>query len=611
MGPFWTLARRMLRFKRTLALALLMAGISAAGLGTGLVALAPVIDSIVGQGRTLGELVAEFNDASPFDIPGFVVDALPDGEFTAVAAVMAVVGVLTVIGGVANFLHMYLALTLVERVVAGVRRDLFRTTARMPLKLIVARGTSDVVSRIVNDPGSLGAGLNALISRGVAQITKGVAAFVAALVVDWRLTAVTLFVAPVLATVIRKIGKRIRRASRSALQGQAGLYDATIEALQGLRVVRVHTAEGRETRRFTRLNREVLRQLLRVRTARALSSPLVEVVTLIAFGSLALIAVKAIQDGEIDPRNMFLALAGLAIAGAALRPLTGIVNDIQQSTAAAQRVLELLEEPPEPGLERGRPELPRHHDSIRFDGVVFTYPGAERPSLDGIELSVRHGETVAVVGPNGSGKTTLLALVPRLFDPDEAPDRPRGGGRVLIDAVDIRNVSVRSLRRQIAVVTQETVLFRGTIADNIAYGSPGATRAQIEDAARRARADAFIRDKGGYETPVGERGLTLSGGQRQRLAIARAILRDPAILILDEATSMIDAESEAKINEALSEFSAGRTTLVVAHRLSTVINADRIAVLDEGRLVDQGTHAELLERCDVYKRIAERQLVSA
>jgi len=611
----------MLRYRRTLALALVMALISAGGLGIGLVALVPVIDAIVGDGRTLAEMAIEFNEDSKFQIPQGLIDSLPEGEFTAVAMVMGMVGVLTLIGGAANFAHLYLSLTLVERVVAGVRRDLFHVVLRMPLRLVVFRGTSDAVSRIVNDPAALGAGLTALISRGVAQVTKGIGAFAAALVFEWRLTLITLLVAPILAAAIRKIGKQIRRASRSALKGKAGLYESTIEALQGLRVVRVYTAERRERGRFGRLNREVLRQLLLVRTARALSSPVVEVLTLVAFGGLSLIAVKAIQDNELDPANMILALAALGIAGASLRPLTGIANDIQASSAAAQRVIELMGEDPEPGRDdaprkagearKTLPRLARHHESIRFDGIVFTYPGADAPALDEVALTVKHGETVAVVGPNGSGKTTLLALVPRLFDPDEALERPRGGGRVLIDGVDIRSVSVRSLRRQIAVVTQETVLFRGTIAENIAYGAPGVTREQILDAAQRARAVEFIEAKGGFDTPIGERGLTLSGGQRQRLAIARAILRDPTILILDEATSMIDAESEAQISDALSEFSSGRTTLVVAHRLSTVVNADRIAVLDQGKLVDVGTHSELLERCDVYKRIAERQLVGA
>jgi len=349
----------------------------------------------------------------------------------------------------------------------------------------------------------------------------------------------------------------------------------------------------------------VLEQMLRARTARALSSPLVETTSVFVLGGLAIVATKAVQDGEITGSQMVLALMALGISGAALRPLTGIVNDVQASTAAAERIAGLIRSPVEPGLDRGLPRLDRHRRDLRFASVTVTYPGADEPAIDGVDLTIDHGETVAFVGPNGSGKTTILSLVPRLFDPD--PD----GGSVLVDGTDIRTVAVRSLRRQIGVVAQETVLFSGTIADNVAYGVRGASPEAIERACRRARAWDFIDARGGLETPVGEAGLTLSGGQRQRLAIARAILRDPAILILDEATSMIDAESEAAINEALTELRAGRTTLIVAHRLSTVLAADRIVVMDRGRVVDRGAHTELLERCAVYKRLAEHQLVTA
>jgi ABC-type multidrug transport system fused ATPase/permease subunit len=238
---------------------------------------------------------------------------------------------------------------------------------------------------------------------------------------------------------------------------------------------------------------------------------------------------------------------------------------------------------------------------VEFREVGLTYVGAGKPALTGISLTIRHGETVAFVGPNGCGKTTLLSLLPRIFDPQ--------GGAVLVDGVDVRGVSVESLRRQIGVVTQETVLFRGTIRDNIAYGMPQATMAEVESAAKRARAHDFIVGKpGGYDAQVAEQGLSMSGGQRQRIAIARAILRDPRILILDEATSMIDAESEARITEATREFSAGRTCLIVAHRLSTVLAADRIIVMDQGTIVGAGTHAELLERCDVYRSLAHHQM---
>ena len=610
MDAFWKMAGRMLRYRRTLVIALICAVVSGSSLGGGIMAASPVINAIVGKEQTLADLAHAFNARSPVDIPESVIEGLPTKPFKAVVAVMLGLSMLTVIGATANFGHLYLSMTVVERTVARVRRELFRRVIHLPLRSIVSGGASDPVSRIINDPQQLGTGLAALISRGVAQVSKGVAAFVAAVLIDWRLTLITVLVAPALYAVIRSLSKRIRRSSRAALAKQALLLGAANETLQGLRVVKVYTAERYESGRFHKINKEVLGHILTARRARALSSPLVEAMAIVTVAGLSLIAVKAVLDNELEPTDMILALGGLGIAGASLRPLTGIINDIHQSAAAAERIVQMLHEPIEPGHDRRLPKLPRHTRSITLEHVTVTYPGAERPAIRDISIEIPHGQTLAIVGPNGSGKTTLLGLVPRLFDPDGVKthlDEPQGVVR--IDGVDIRTVSVRSLRRQIGVVTQETVLFAGTIAQNIAYGAEGVSHEKIVDAAKKARAHEFIEAKGGYDTVVGERGLTLSGGQRQRIAIARAILRDPSILILDEATSMIDAESEGQISEALAEFAAGRTTLVVAHRLSTVINADRIAVLDKGELVDVGVHGELLERCAVYRQIAERQLI--
>jgi ABC-type multidrug transport system fused ATPase/permease subunit len=611
MDAFWKAARSMLRYRAMLGVALCCAIVSGSALGGGIMAAAPVIDAIVGQERTLAEMARDFNARSPIDIPESVIAGFPVKPFHAVIAVMMGLSVLTLIGATTNFAHLYLSMTVVERTVARVRRDLFRRVIHLPLRAVVAGGSSDPVSRIVNDPQQLSTGLAALISRGVAQVSKGIASFLAAVLIDWRLTGITLLVVPGMYAVIRSLGRTIRKASRAALGKQAMLYAATNETLQGLRVVKVYTSERYESGRFHRINKEVLAHILSARRARALSSPLVEGMAVLTIAGLTLIAVKAVFDEELDPADMILALAGLGIAGGSLRPLTGIINDIQQSAAAAERIEQMLAEPSEPGHDPSLPRIGRHADSIRFDRVWFTYPGGDQPAIRGLTLEIPHGQTLAVVGPNGSGKTTLLSLVPRLFDPDDASPEGGSGGAVLVDGRDIRTVSVRSLRRQIGVVTQETVIFEGTIAQNIAYGADGATRERIVEAAKRARAHEFIEARGGYDAMVGERGLTLSGGQRQRLAIARAILRDPAILILDEATSMIDAESEAHITAALSEFSAGRTTLVVAHRLSTVVNADRIAVLDRGELVDLGTHDELLARCPTYRQIAERQLIAS
>lgn len=592
----------MLRYRAMLAGAIVMALISAGSLGTGLVGLGPVLENILGRGRTLAELLEPLNARLGGPIPPETIATLPPGRFTAVVVIVAGLGVLTVIGGTANFLHAYLTMTVVQRAVANIRREIFHRVLRLPLMDVIAGSTADKVSRLVGDAAALESGFNALLSRTVAQVTKGLAAFLAALIVEWRLTVAAALAAPLLYGVIRNLGKRVRRASRRAMQSQAGLYAAALEALQGLRVVKVHTTERYEAGRFHRINKDVMRQMLRVRAARALAGPLVEGLTVLAVGALCLIAAKVVIDGQLDPGRFLVALAALGFVGAALKPLTGLLNDISASAAAAQRLRELFEARPEPGHDLALPRLPRHVRSLEFHEATVFYPGSTRPALAGVSLRIAHGERVAFVGPNGAGKTTLLSLVPRLFDPQR--------GAVLIDGRDIRQFSVRSLRRQIGVVTQETVLFRASVRDNIAYGAEDASPQRIEAAARKARAHEFIVTlPRGYDTILGEQGLTLSGGQRQRLAIARAILRDPAILILDEATSMVDADSEAKIAEAIAEFSLGRTCLIVAHRLSTVLHADRIVVMDQGRIVDEGTHAALLVRCPVYRLIAENQLL--
>lgn len=605
--------------------------ISAGGMGAGVVGMGPVLKNIIRSedertglrdlAQGLADKLAPYNiNISPDSLA-----RLSNKPFDAVLVVIIGLGILTVVGATANFLHAYLSLTVVARTIANIRRDAFRRAVKLPMRTILERGPSDTISRIVYDTTTLASGFTALISKAIAQVTKGAAMLIVAFVLDWRLASVSILVGFVLAVIIRKLGKRIRRASRSALSAQGKLYQAASEVLSGLRVVKAFTAERIETGRFHRINKDVVRQELRARTARALASPLVETLSLFVLGAMSLVAIKAIIEKHLNPEEFFLVLGSLGLAAASLRPLVGLLSDVQQAGAAADRLHELLMLATEPGHGHRLPRLPRHTLSLTFDHVTFSYPGAERPALDDVTLQIPHGQVVAFVGPNGCGKTTLLSLLPRFIDPDTAP------GRVLVDGKDIRNFSVRSVRGQIGVVTQDTVLFEGTIRSNIAYGDGVQTASdeQVAAAARRARAEDFILDKPNrYNSPIGENGVGLSGGQRQRLTIARALLRDPAILILDEATSMIDADSEAKIAEAIAEFvgkrpaihvpgspngvvTPKRTCLIVAHRLSTVKNADRIIVMDAGRIVDQGTHDELLGRCVIYGLIARNQLVSA
>ncbi len=613
------------RRRALLAGAAACAAVSALGLGAGIVGLAPILRNILNDGgATLPELAAKgaarLRDTIGVDVPRAWIDALPDGRFDAVLWLVGALVMLTFVGATANFLHAYLSQTLATRVIAGVRRDAFRRALHMPLKAALAQshaptahagtaevsGVSDIVSRIINDSIRLNSGFLALVDKGPAQVTKGAIAFVAAVFIDWRsLAAVP--VAVIMGIIIRKLGKRVRRAARGAMEAQSRLMHTTTESLQGLRVVKAHAAERFEMGRFSRVNRAFLRETLRARTARAVAGPLLETLGILVMGAWALIFANQIINHDMAPGSFLAALAGLGVAAASLKPLSSIVQEVQGAAPAATRLARLvhaeIEEPLRPA-GKPRPRLPRHARSIDFERVSFTYPHADSPALRAVSLSIAHGETVAFVGGNGSGKTTLLSLLPRLLTPDS--------GRVLIDGADIAGVSLRSLRRQIGVVTQEVVLFQGTIRSNIAYGAGGATPERIEHAARLARAHEFISAKpGGYDARVGDQGVTLSGGQRQRIAIARAFLRDPAILILDEATSMIDAESEAQIADAIADFSRGRTTLIIAHRLSTVINADRIVALDEGRVLDVGRHDELIGRCPTYRTLTAAQLISA
>ncbi|MCZ6811136.1 MAG: ABC transporter ATP-binding protein [Planctomycetota bacterium] len=604
MAAFWTYVRQMLRNRATVAWAFVFALISASGLGVGLLTLGPMLRLIL-RGDSLDQLARQFNEKEPWiRVPDEIIARLPPERFDGVVLIIFVIAVLTVLGGAANFMHQYLSQMLATKTIARIRQDTYRHVLHLPLSRVIARGPSEFVARIVRDAAELQRGFIAVTSKAVTQVLKGLAAFTAAMVFDWRLTLSAAVVAPLLLIVLRKLGKRIRRGTRGSLEAQEGLLRIATETLHGLRAVKANTGERHAARWFHRLNKAVVKQELRVRTARALTGPVVETLAVLIIGSLAIVAAKHIIAGNLPFERFVLTLGSLAVAGASFRPLAGLVNEMHAAAAPAERLDEILSQPREAAGALRLPNLSRHSKTIEFANVSFTYPGSDRPAVDRLTLTIAHGERLALVGPNGSGKTTLISLLPRLLEPDS--------GRVLIDGTDISTVNLTSLRRQFGVVTQETVLFRGSVAENIGFGAAAPSREQIIDAARRAHAEDFVLElPNGYDTDLAEQGASLSGGQRQRLAIARAILRDPSILILDEATSQIDAESEAQINAALAEFCQGRTALLIAHRLSTVLNADRIVVMDGGRIIAEGSHEELLEDCDLYRRLTKTQLVAA
>jgi ABC-type multidrug transport system fused ATPase/permease subunit len=611
---FWHYAKRMLRRRRLAAGTVVFSIVSAGGLATGLVASGEVLRLILATDPTSSlRSVVEAQVAKggwiATVVPASLVEMLPTDRLAGVALILAALCVLTVFGAIANFLHQYCSLTLSMVTIAELRLEAFRHALRLPLGTVLRRGPTEIVSRITRDCAELERGFSALTSKALAQVTKGAAAFAAAVWFDWRLTIAAVVVAPVIVSVLRKFGKRIRRSSRNTLIAYEDLLRAANESMQGLRGIKTATAERAARRRFGRANRRVVREDRRARVARAISAPLVEMLAIFLIAGLALLAAREILAGRMQFERFILTLGALAVAGGSFRPLTGLLNDIQAASAPAERLHEILATPAEGMRERDLPALPRHARTIAFDAVRFRYEGAERDAVRGVSLTIRHGEFVAIVGPNGCGKTTLASLLTRLFDPTE--------GAVRIDGTDLQGVSLVSLRRQVGVVPQEPLLVRGTIRENILLGldagsaETNATAASMDRALRLAHAAQFVAAlPKGLDNELGEGGSGLSGGQRQRLAIARALMRDPAVLILDEATSQIDAESEAQISAAIDEFRRGRTLIAIAHRLSTVRSADRIVVMDQGVILDAGSHGELLSRCELYQRLVATQLVS-
>ncbi len=604
MKHFKVFAKRMLHYRLRLVFAIALAIFSAIGLGVGLLSLGPALSLILDpvEGQSLLQLATSFNaEERFFQIPQWVVSQLPQSRFDGVLFILIGIGCLTVVGGFANFLHQYISAWIAVHVVAEVREESFAHVLGMELGRVLRSGASEFVSRIIRDAEALQAGLTVLMGKSVAQLTKGIAAFCVACVFDYRLVIIAILVLPILAIILHQIGRRVRKGTKESLSAQQEILRISSEAVQGLRAVKVNTAEKSVQETFQEINKKVVKANMRVRVVRAFSSPLMEILAIVILGTLAGIAAKSIINGTLEFDKFLLSIGALAVAGSALRPLTGLVTEIQSADAPADRLLQILDLPLED--ERERKPIGRHSDSVVFEGVTFSYSNDLKPAINNFSITIPHGQRVAIVGPNGCGKTTLVSLLPRLLRPQE--------GSISIDGQDIATVDLHSLRHQLGVVTQETVLFRGTIEENIRFGFD-ASREEVERAAMQAHAKEFIdRMDSGYDAEVYEHGNSLSGGQRQRLAIARALLRDPSILIFDEATSQIDSESEALINDTLETFCDGRTVLLIAHRLSTVQSADRIVVLEHGKLIGDGTHEQLLKSCNLYRRLAETQLVTA
>ncbi|MGA3067980.1 MAG: ABC transporter transmembrane domain-containing protein [Tepidisphaeraceae bacterium] len=550
-------------------------------------------------------------------------EKLPLRPVPAVAAVFALMGSLAVLGQCVRFFQEYLSDKAGILAVNDIRRRLYDRVLRVPMQFFGQKGTSDVTSRLVSDAATLQDGFKQVLGQSVQEPIKALMALGLALLLSWRLTVFILLFCPIMYAIVKKFGKKMRRASRAALQSSSIMLGQLESTLMGIRVVKASSAERYERRRYMKIMAGLVREQLRMSRTDALSAPVLETAIMLMVGCVVLVATHLVVLHTITAEEFLVVMGSLAVIAESLRRVSKVSNALQKADAAAARIFESLDlpverehRPPPDSFVTMPRKLPALQNSILFEGVTFGYGSSPNPAVDRVDLRVPKGQSCAIVGRNGSGKTTLLALLPRFYDPQS--------GRITIDGTDIRSVTLASLRRQISIVTQDSVIFPGTIAQNIAYGNPlaapdapdsevrRALLAEIEAAARRAFAHDFIIDKpDSYHTPLGEMGGQLSGGQKQRLCIARAILRKSPILILDEATSQVDAESEHLIQQATDTLMHERTTFVIAHRFSTIVSADTIVVMERGRIVGQGKHDDLLRTCETYQQLYERQLFAA
>lgn len=510
-----------------------------------------------------------------------------------------------------NFLRTYMIAQVGEGVVADLRRALYGHLMGLPLRFFETRRTGEITSRLTSDASVVQGAVSQALAQLFNQVALLVGSVVLLFVTNWQLTLLMLSVVPVVMLGALVFGRRLRRISTAFQDRVAEANASAEEAIVGVRVVKSFTAEGLETERYSRLIGASYRLALRRAAFRAAFFSGVVFSMFSAISVVLWVGGRLVVGGSLSAGELVQFLLYTLFVAGAVGALTGLYSQFQEALGASKRIFELLGETSDLGAATVPQPLTSVRGLLRFENVTFRYGGAtgsdERgstPVLHDISLTANPGEVTALVGPSGAGKSTLVTLIPRFYDPTE--------GRVTLDGADLRDLDLATLRAQIGTVPQETQLFSGSVRDNIRYGRPGATDAAVEDAARAANAHDFIAAfPEGYETVVGERGIKLSGGQRQRIAIARALLKDPKILILDEATSSLDSESEGLVQEALEVLMRGRTVFVIAHRLSTIRAADRIVVLEAGRVIQEGTHEQLMAQGGLYAELYRRQFRSS
>jgi len=529
---------------------------------------------------------------------GFLLD--PADQMGSLRNVIILVLVAVTLKNLLVWLSGQIGAQLQEYVVRDLRDALYAHLLRLPMSWFTANKVGQVISRMLTDTTNAKAVVTELVTRSIWSTAQVVSTIAIMFAVSWKLSLASLVVVPLTVLSLQPVLRKLRKGYRRMGNEQGEITSMVQEVVSGIRLIKSYGAESREEQRFVTRNAAFAKGYVRIGRLALMSGPVTETlgavmaVAILWFGARLVLVEKSL-DGALLVTFLIWVMRLLQ----PLKQLSQVPSAAQQSLASAERIFEVLDAPTETAADRGTITAPTFATSLEFDRVSFAY-GDDAPALSEVSFSARKGEVIALVGASGAGKSTLIDLLPRFLEPTS--------GRITLDGIDLRHITLESLRALTGIVSQDTVLFNDTVRANVAFGRTQVTPAQLEAAARAANAMSFIEElPEGWDTNLGERGSRLSGGQRQRLAIARALLSDPPILILDEATSALDVESERLVQEAIDRLLAGRTVFVIAHRLATIQHADRILVLERGQLVEQGTHADLLARNGAYARLHAMQ----